>query len=195
MLFPSFKHALLALGTLLLVKLAFAVPVPSNADGDLVEREQADSLLVDRDSGFDDAALSLRAILEGLDVDTRSTFEDDDDLFARTVQISRTARKDIKAMAGGDKKKYRKLVNWHKDQARGAMNTHPHLTTAHRGTVMRGAHSGGTNPHEPIHITAKFHNAAGQRLGTVNPHNGRPTRSFHINTGGHPPGAHAPHIP
>ena len=97
--------------------------------------------LVGRDSGADANLLSLRELLEDLDVYTRSpsdslAFEDDELAARRTAQISRTARKDIKIMASGEMKKYRKLVNWHKGQVRNAMNTHPHLATAQRGTVM-----------------------------------------------------------
>ncbi|KAJ3517613.1 hypothetical protein NMY22_g13927 [Coprinellus aureogranulatus] len=207
MLLLSLRHALVFVATLFLAKLTFAYPISTRFfdDTELVERGEGfeELSLYGRDAVLDSESLSLRDLLKDIDVYTRApeSFEpfDDADLEARAnhpIKVTSKAKNDIKAMlpAGHSRQDYKNAKNWHRQQ----MQSYMAAKGATHATILRGAHSGGTNPNERAHITASMRNNNGKVI--TSSHRGangkvKKSNSHHVYTSGHPPKGRVPHVP
>ncbi|KAJ3542445.1 hypothetical protein NMY22_g3513 [Coprinellus aureogranulatus] len=171
MLLLSLRHALVFISTLFLAKLTFAYPISTRSldDQELVERgEEFEELsLYGRGAIVEPESLSLRDLLEDIDLYIRTPgaleIFDDADLGARAnhpIKVTSKAKNDIKAMlpASHSRQDYKNAKNWHRQQ----MQSYMAAKGATHATILRGAHSGGTNPNERAHITASMRNNNGK---------------------------------
>ncbi|KAJ3519878.1 hypothetical protein NMY22_g13002 [Coprinellus aureogranulatus] len=207
MLLLSLRQAFLFIATLLFVKLTFAYPISAGTtdEWELVERANRPSEQpVHAGNGvIQPWSRHRRDVSEAGGIYTRTpdTLHGllDIVLEARrnhAIKVSAKAKNDIKAMlpAGHSRQDYKNAKNWHRQQVQGHMNTHG----GKKATIVRAAHSGGSNPSEAAHITAKMSNRKGRPIrSTFKDASGKSHRStsHHVYTKGSPSGAAIPHAP